>query len=44
VGRNFGDRVELLEGLKGDEKLVLNPLDSLADGDTVSVVQEKAPS
>jgi len=44
VGRNFGDRVEVLEGLKGDEKLVLNPPDSLADGDTVSVVHEKTPS
>ena len=44
VGRNFGDRVEVLEGLKGDEQLVLNPPDSLADGDTVSVVQDKTPS
>jgi RND family efflux transporter MFP subunit len=44
VGRNFGDRVEVLEGLKGDEKLVLNPSDSLADGDVVTVAQEKTPT
>jgi RND family efflux transporter MFP subunit len=44
VGRNFGDRVEVLEGLKGDEKLVLNPPDSLVDGDTVTVVPDKTPT
>jgi RND family efflux transporter MFP subunit len=41
VGRNFGDRVEVLGGLKGDERLVLNPPDSLVDGDTVTVVPDK---
>jgi hypothetical protein len=25
LGRNFGLTVEVLEGLKGDEKLILNP-------------------
>jgi RND family efflux transporter MFP subunit len=44
LGRNYGDRVEVLEGLHGDEKLVLNPPDSLADGDTVTVVADKTPS
>lgn len=38
VGRNFGDRIEVLEGLQGAERLVLNPPDSLADGDIVTVV------
>lgn len=35
LGRNFGLTVEVLEGLKGDEKLILNPSDSLAEGDQV---------
>jgi RND family efflux transporter MFP subunit len=42
VGRNFGETVEVLEGLKGDEKLVLNPSDSLAEGDKVQVVAANA--
>lgn len=37
VGRNFGPSVELLSGVKVDERLVLNPSDALADGDTVTV-------
>lgn len=35
VGRNFGLTVELLDGLSGDERLILNPSDSLAEGDQV---------
>jgi RND family efflux transporter, MFP subunit len=38
VGRNFGNTVEVVEGLKGGEQLVLNPPDSMADGDAVTVV------
>jgi RND family efflux transporter MFP subunit len=37
VGRNFGESVEVLEGLQGTERLVLNPSDSLADGDIVAM-------
>jgi RND family efflux transporter MFP subunit len=37
AGRNFGRAIEVLEGLQGSERLVLNPPDSLADGDTVDV-------
>lgn len=40
VGRNYGDSVEVLDGLKGSESLVLNPSDSLADGDKVQVIAE----
>jgi RND family efflux transporter MFP subunit len=43
VGRNYGDSVEVLEGLKGSESLVLNPSDSLADGDKVQVVVDAKP-
>jgi RND family efflux transporter MFP subunit len=41
VGRNFGNTVEVLEGLKGGEQLVLNPPDSMTDGDQVTVVPGK---
>jgi RND family efflux transporter MFP subunit len=36
-GRDFGDSVEIVGGLKGSERIVLNPPDSLADGQTVRV-------
>ncbi|HEX5128895.1 MAG TPA: efflux RND transporter periplasmic adaptor subunit [Usitatibacter sp.] len=39
VGRNYGPNVEVLDGLKGDERLVLNPPDSMAEGDVVMVVK-----
>lgn len=41
LGRNMGDRVEVLEGLAGGEKLVLNPPDSMAEGDKVQIVADK---
>ena len=37
VGRYFGERVEVLDGLSGNEQLVLNPSDSLVEGDRVTV-------
>ncbi|MDB5860695.1 MAG: efflux transporter periplasmic adaptor subunit, partial [Ramlibacter sp.] len=40
LGRNFGDTVEVAEGLAGNETLVLNPSDALAEGDKVQVVAE----
>lgn len=41
VGRNFGLTVEVLDGLTGEEKLILNPSDSLAEGDIVEPTQDK---
>ena len=38
VGRNFGEKVEVLDGLTTSDQLVLNPSDSLAEGDKVVVV------
>jgi RND family efflux transporter MFP subunit len=38
VGRNYGEMVEVLEGLDSSDRVVLNPPDSLNDGDRVSVV------
>lgn len=40
LGRNFGNTVEVQEGLTGSELLVLNPSDSLAEGDTVKLAKE----
>lgn len=38
VGRNFGETVELLEGVQASDQLILNPSDSLGDGDQVTIV------
>ena len=40
LGRNFGETVEIAEGLQGNEVLVLNPSDALAEGDKVQVVAD----
>src|SRR3954471_5464872 len=45
LGRNYGEMVEVLQGLQGNERLVLNPSDSIAAGDRVQVVADaKAPA
>jgi multidrug efflux pump subunit AcrA (membrane-fusion protein) len=44
VGRNYGESVEVLQGLAGNEQLVLNPADSLAEGDKVQVVADAKPA
>jgi RND family efflux transporter MFP subunit len=41
VGRNFGQSVEVLEGIRGGERLVMNPSDSLAEGDVVIVSADR---
>lgn len=37
IGRNYGEVVEVLDGVTGNEQLVLNPSDSLAEGDAVTI-------
>ena len=37
IGRNYGEAVDVLDGVKGTERLVLNPSDSLAEGDQVTI-------
>jgi RND family efflux transporter MFP subunit len=37
LGTDFGSTVAVLGGLKADDRLVLNPADSLADGDIVTL-------
>ena len=41
LGTDFGDRVEILSGLAASDRIVLNPADSLADGDVVTLVASK---
>jgi RND family efflux transporter MFP subunit len=42
LGRNFGEAVEVLEGLGESDRLVLNPSDSLAEGDVVTPADQGA--
>jgi len=37
IGRNYGRTVEVLDGIDASDRLVLNPSDSLNDGDRVAV-------
>lgn len=41
LGRNYGQTVEVIEGVSATDQLVLNPSDSLGEGDAVSVVPPK---
>ena len=43
IGRNYGENVEVLEGVGATDRLVLNPADSLAEGDQVEVVVAAPP-
>ena len=38
TGRDYGDSVEIVSGLKGDERVIANPPDSLTAGQIVRVV------
>src|SRR5450631_475614 len=40
IGRNYGESVEVLDGVTGTEQLVLNPSDSLAEGDQVTIAPQ----
>jgi RND family efflux transporter MFP subunit len=37
IGRNYGESLEVIEGVAPTDQLVLNPSDSLAEGDAVAV-------
>jgi hypothetical protein len=41
-GRDFGTEMEVLAGLKGDESVVINPPDSLSNGEPVRVAQAQS--
>ena len=36
LGRDFGSQVEVLSGLNGDDKVIVNPSDSVIDGEQVN--------
>lgn len=38
-GHDFGDRIEILSGLSGDESVITNPPDSIISGQKVQIVQ-----
>ena len=47
LGRDFGSTVEVVSGLTGAESIVVNPPDSLAEGQRVNVApepQQKRPN
>ncbi len=39
LGRDFGNTVEVLSGLNADDRVIINPADSIADGDQVEIAQ-----
>ena len=41
-GRDFGEQIEVVSGLKGDEALIVSPPDSIISGQKVRVVQSAA--
>ena len=43
LGRDFGTEAEVASGLTGDEWVIVNPPDSLAEGQTVRTVRGTAP-
>jgi len=42
VGRNYGEAIEVMEGVGVKDKLVLNPPDSMAQGDVVTIAPAQA--
>jgi RND family efflux transporter MFP subunit len=41
-GRDFGEQIEIVAGLKGDESLIVSPPDSIVSGQKVKVAQTSA--
>ena len=39
IGHDFGSEVEVVAGLDGNENVILNPPDSVVDGETVRIAQ-----
>ncbi len=40
IGRDYGNKIEIISGVSPDETIILNPPDSLTTGDPVHVVQD----
>jgi hypothetical protein len=43
IGRDYGTSLEVLGGLSTQDQIVVNPPDSLEDGEQVNLVQAPAP-
>ncbi|OZI60425.1 efflux RND transporter periplasmic adaptor subunit [Bordetella genomosp. 11] len=41
LGRNFGQNIEVADGVRATDRIVLNPADSLATGDVVHIAQAR---
>jgi len=41
-GHDFGDQIEIVSGLRGDESVISNPPDSIVTGEKVQIVQPSA--
>ena len=41
IGRDYGDKVEVISGLSGTDQVILNPSDSLISGTKVQVKNRK---
>jgi RND family efflux transporter MFP subunit len=41
IGRDFGTKVEIVSGLTPQDRIIINPPDSLGEGDAVKVAQNK---
>ena len=39
IGHDFGSEVEVVAGLNGNENVIVNPPDSVVDGETVRIAQ-----
>jgi RND family efflux transporter MFP subunit len=42
-GHDFGDQIEIVSGLKLDDQIIINPPDSIVDGQQVQIVQATLP-
>jgi len=43
LGRDFGNQVEVIAGLKGDEEIITDPPDSVVDGEAVTIANAEHP-
>ncbi|HMA48367.1 MAG TPA: efflux RND transporter periplasmic adaptor subunit, partial [Magnetospirillaceae bacterium] len=43
IGRDYGDKVEVLSGLKAEDQVILDPSDSLVSGTPVRIAEPKKP-
>ncbi len=42
-GHDFGDKIEVVSGLKSNDQVVINPPDSIVSGQEVQIVQATLP-